>query len=215
MSKQHSQTEPEHLQTSPDSQAHPSKQPRQRRIIAWKQGAQMLADGAAVGAVAAALGIDEDRLWQHMQRSARFGFHLEQAIDRNRLLAQLRLRSAGAKALVEAALKEPGSDTERLKWLCAACGVVDPAVAAAPDGADEMVRRLRDTGRRRQRSVSAAAGPNKRSPDTNKRPPDSNKPNPDFNKAAAGQTWHNDGIRLPVSIPAFAPDTVSRAAPPG
>lgn len=54
---------------------------RTRRRVAWTHGARLLGSGETPAAVAAALGIAEERLWRHLESSRRFRRLLDEAID--------------------------------------------------------------------------------------------------------------------------------------
>lgn len=56
--------------------------PRAYTRIDWKAAAGLLADGQTARQAATAIGITEDRLWRHWQRSQRFRNHVQALIER-------------------------------------------------------------------------------------------------------------------------------------
>lgn len=114
--------------------------------IDWKRGAALLVGGETPDAVAAALGITEDRLWRHLRRSARFQFLLRQARETQLLLGRLQLEAASNAAAIRCARqaeKPPAGLFEQFK------STSQPVweKPALSDGRD-MVLRLADSLRR-------------------------------------------------------------------
>lgn len=68
---------------------------RTRRRIAWTRGARLLGRGESPASVAAALGIEEERLWRHLKASRRFKRLLAETLD-------LQGFSAGLQAVLPA-----------------------------------------------------------------------------------------------------------------
>lgn len=72
--------------------------PKTTRIrVDWTRGARLLGRGESPDAVAAALGIDEERLWRHLKASRRFQRLLNETLGMRRLTADPRqgARQAG------------------------------------------------------------------------------------------------------------------------
>lgn len=114
--------------------------------IDWKRGAALLVAGETPDAVAAALGITEERLWRHLRGSARFQFLLRQARETQLLLGRLQLEAASNAAAIRCARqaeKPPAGLFEQLKSSSTPAWA-QPSLA---DGRD-MVLRLADSLRR-------------------------------------------------------------------
>lgn len=107
--------------------------------IDWKGIARQLAEGARPTTVAAAAGIEEDRLWRHLRASLRFRFYLAQALERQRLLAGLQLGAAGRSAALSRSLNPESLDSDLLRCLLA---------ESQPDGIAQQVEQLGATGQR-------------------------------------------------------------------
>jgi len=130
-------------------------QPRPRQApvrIDWKRVARMMAEGIRPPAVAAALGIAEDRIWRHLTRSASFRFRLCQEVERQRLLDQLDFGRANREAAI-AASRQPGA-VETLQWQSEQAGLAGSA--ADPAGVRLAVDGLGRSGRRRPGRASQA-----------------------------------------------------------
>lgn len=77
---------------NPDPAAPPETAARRRKspqLIDWRRAAQLLAGGEVPGAVAAALGIPERRLWRHLEQSVTFKLLISRAAGRRRDLDRL------------------------------------------------------------------------------------------------------------------------------
>lgn len=85
--------------------------------IPWREIACRLAEGARPSAIAADLGLAEERIWRHLRKSLRFRFYLRQAMERQRLLAGLQLAALGQTALLARGLKPDSLDGELLRLL--------------------------------------------------------------------------------------------------
>ncbi|MFN3400466.1 MAG: hypothetical protein ACK4Z4_09025, partial [Ferrovibrio sp.] len=90
--------------------------------IPWREIARRLAGGAQPAALAPEYGIDEDRIWRHLRKSLRFRFYLQQAVDRQRLLAGLQLAATAPGALVSRGQQAASLDGEGLRLLAEAGG---------------------------------------------------------------------------------------------
>lgn len=77
----------------------PARPPRAYTRIDWKTAVDLLADGHSAVQAATAIGISEDRLWRHWQRSQRFRNHVQASVERRRGLLGLQLGPAAAAAL--------------------------------------------------------------------------------------------------------------------
>lgn len=100
--------------------AYPSPTPSGRKrpvAIPWRDVACRLAEGAKPAAVAADLGLKEERIWRHLRQSLRFRFYLRQAIERQRLLAGLQLATLGQAALLSRGQKPDSLDGDLLRLL--------------------------------------------------------------------------------------------------
>lgn len=97
----------------------PSSRPAR---IPWREIARRLAGGAQPAALAPDYGIDEDRIWRHLRKSLRFRFYLQQAVDRQRLLAGLQLAATAPGALVSRGQQAASLDGEGLRLLAEAGG---------------------------------------------------------------------------------------------
>lgn len=107
--------------TQPATQSPSTARPGQRRAspvqIPWREIACRLADGARPAAIAADLGLQEERIWRHLRQSLRFRFYLRQAMERRRLLAELQLAALGQAALVARGLDPDSLDGDLLRLL--------------------------------------------------------------------------------------------------
>lgn len=68
----------------------PAAPKKTRTRVAWTRGARLLGRGLSPEAVAAALGVEEERLWRHLRTSRRFCRLLSETIDLQRFSAELR-----------------------------------------------------------------------------------------------------------------------------
>lgn len=132
----------------PPAAAPPEPKPR-RPQIAWRRGAVMWADGEDLAAICAALGIDEDRFWRHVRNSQRFRFLIQQAGERRRLQAQVRLAREGREALLRAMPQIEKYDPATLRWLGEQAGLSD----ATPREATSSLNRP-DAGERLRLAAS-------------------------------------------------------------
>ncbi|MBS4044692.1 MAG: hypothetical protein KG075_00010 [Alphaproteobacteria bacterium] len=112
-------TQPDHGIAAPPSQATAKASPAR---IPWREIARRLAGGAQPAALAPEYGIDEDRIWRHLRKSLRFRFYLQQAVDRQRLLAGLQLAATAPGALVSRGQQAASLDGEGLRLLAEAGG---------------------------------------------------------------------------------------------
>lgn len=124
--------------------------PKTRIRIDWKRGAKLLAAGEPPEAVAAALGIEEDRLWRHLNRSPRFQFLLRQALERQMVAAQLQFGIAGRQASVQRCGRAEALDGESWQWLSRETGITTDEAAKA-EQSRKMVAALGAAGRRQAR----------------------------------------------------------------
>jgi hypothetical protein len=85
--------------------------------ISWREIACRLAEGARPAAIAADLGLQEERIWRHLRKSLRFRFYLCQAMERQRLLAGLQLATLGQTALLSRGLNPESLDGDLLRLL--------------------------------------------------------------------------------------------------
>lgn len=95
--------------------------------IPWREVACRLAEGARPAAVAADMGFPEERIWRHLRKSLRFRFYLQQAMERQRLLAGLQLATLGQTALLSRGLKPDSLDGDLLRLLSEAAHHQEPA----------------------------------------------------------------------------------------
>ncbi len=105
--------------------AQPVSTPSARKrpvTIPWREVACRLAEGARPGAIAADLGLQEERIWRHLRKSLRFRFYLQQAVDRQRLLAGLQLAATAPGALVSRSQQAEDLDGAGLRLLAEAGG---------------------------------------------------------------------------------------------
>lgn len=114
--------------------------------VDWKRGASLLIDGEKPSAVAAALGIDEERLWQHLRKSLRFQFLLRQARERRQLLGRLKLEAVSGDAAIRGALQAEKQDAALFAEL-AQTSRIATVEETTEDGRD-MIARLADSARR-------------------------------------------------------------------
>lgn len=129
-----------HLDSDPITTPSGRKRPVQ---IPWREIACRLAEGAKPAAVAADLGLAEDRIWRHLRQSLRFRFYLQQAMERQRLLAGLQLATLGQAALLSRGLKPDSLDGELLRLLNEAAHRHEPGADLA-----QQIERLGKTGER-------------------------------------------------------------------
>lgn len=94
-----------------------SPSPNAVRRIPWRDIARRLAAGAQPAQAAAEFGLQEERIWRHLRRSLRFRFYLQQALERQRLLAGLQLAAAAPGALVSRGLQPESLDGDGLRLL--------------------------------------------------------------------------------------------------
>jgi hypothetical protein len=99
-------------------QPDPARSTRKSPVaIPWREIACRLAEGAKPGAIAADLGLVEERIWRHLRKSLRFRFYLRQAMERQRLLAGLQLATLGQTALLSRGLNPESLDGDLLRLL--------------------------------------------------------------------------------------------------
>lgn len=121
------------------------KKPRNRPVmIDWKRAARLLAGGMTSATVAAELGIEEDRLWRHLHKSARFRFLLAQAAEQRRAAVALQTSLAGPAAIRDRLQQPESLDGETLRSLMAQDQAVPVPDAGAATG---QVDRLAAAGR--------------------------------------------------------------------
>lgn len=75
-----------------------SRQPP--RMIDWRKGAMLVAEGASPAMIAAALGIDEEHFWKHFRQSPRFQRHIARAFEMRRDFVRLAALQSAASAAV-------------------------------------------------------------------------------------------------------------------
>lgn len=110
--------------------------------IPWREVACRLAEGARPGAIAADLGLAEERIWRHLRKSLRFRFYLRQAMERQRLLAGLQLATLGQTALLSRGLDAATLDGELLRLLAEAAQRQD----SDGDALGQQIEQLGQTG---------------------------------------------------------------------
>ena len=112
-------------------------------MIPWRDVARRLAESEKPGAIAAGLGIDEDRIWRHLRKSLRFRTYLRQAIERQKYLADLLLEGTGRNAMVALGRQPENLDGGMLRCLLDEAGCTAemdiPALA-------KRIERLGETG---------------------------------------------------------------------
>jgi hypothetical protein len=124
--------------------ANPTPSGRKRPVhIPWREIASRLAEGAKPAAVAADLGLQEERIWRHLRKSLRFRYYLRQAMERQRLLAGLQLATLGQTALLSRGLQPESLDGDLLRLL-------DEAAQRQEPGSDlaQQIEQLGKTGER-------------------------------------------------------------------
>ena len=134
--------------------------PKTRIRVDWKRGAKLLAGGEPAEAVAAALGIAEERLWRHFNRSLRFQFLFGQALERRRLTAKLAFDEAACRAVVQRCGRIEEIDGESWQWLARETGLASgdaegneggegdgKSANAKPAREARLVAALKDAGR--------------------------------------------------------------------
>jgi hypothetical protein len=194
--------------------------------IDWKRGAALLVAGETPEAVAAALGITEDRLWLHLRRSARFQFLLRQARETQLLLGRLQLEAASNAAAIRCARqaeKSPARLFEQFK-------LSSQPIWDRPSSADgrDMVLRLADSLRRAPKRPprpmvkapdKAAISENKTQISENKPGISADKSRTSMDKPVAGADSTADKILKDQPVmpqrPAAAPTPPSRIRPFG
>lgn len=209
----------------PPAQPQSELKPR-RPQIAWRRGAVMWADGEDLSAICAALGIDEERFWRHVRNSQRFRFLIQQAGERRRLQAQLRLAREGREALLRAMPQIENYDPATLRWLGEQAGLQGGAssqdrpdagerlrLAAAPPPnqafrkriaaqrgrMDAEVARMEESFRRRQ---AAEAARQQNQPGQNQSGQNQPEQNQGLSDAKPSQ---NDAKPAPAAVPSPAP----------
>lgn len=126
--------------------------PRKRKPptrIDWRGIARRMAGGETPREIAAALGLAEDRIWRHLNRSPKFLKDLDQETRRQRLLTQIAFHSAGPAAAYAHLSASSGEDTAR--WLAEQTGLAGNS--AAPDGEEDLAQQLRETARSTRRAA--------------------------------------------------------------
>lgn len=132
--------------------------PPRRPQIAWRRGAMMWADGEELSTICAALGIDEDRFWRHVRNSQRFRFLIEQAGERRRLQAQVRLAREGREALLRAMPQIEKYDPATLRWLGEQAGLGNGMLESGMRAEDAPAPQRADAGERLR--LAASSPPN-------------------------------------------------------
>lgn len=125
--------------------AAPPKRPYTK--IDWKRGAKLLAAGLDAEDVAAALGIDEDRLWRHLHRSLRFRFLVRQAAERRRQLCELQVDIA-APAMVRHCALDRGAAPDPAMLREVTGYAAARAAARQEKTAPDPLQALADSGQR-------------------------------------------------------------------
>ncbi len=124
--------------------ANPTPSGRKRPVaVPWRDIACRLAEGAKPAAVAADLGLQEERIWRHLRKSLRFRFYLRQAMERQRLLAGLQLATLGQTALLSRGLQPESLDGDLLRLLDEAAQRQEPGCDLA-----QQIEQLGKTGER-------------------------------------------------------------------
>jgi|GEM_PF-6909732 len=139
-------------ETAPISESLPP-QPRRAppRKFDWPAAAKLLALGNPAEQIAAAIGCDEARFWRQVQQSARFQAMVEKEVERNQLIAGLRLQALRQGMVEELASRRADLDPA----LLAAQAALPP-----PEAKDAAPQSLR--GRLAQAAKPARAGGNRR-----------------------------------------------------
>lgn len=99
--------------------------------IDWKTAARVIGAGGSAGEAAAAIGVDEDRLWRHWRRSPRFRRLLTEQFERRRGLAGLNLEVAIREAALARCLAPDGLEID-VAMLAALAGLPGTAANPAP-----------------------------------------------------------------------------------
>jgi len=127
----------------------PAKRPYTR--IDWKCAAGLIAGGRTLEEAAGLLGLPAERVWRHLNRSLRFRHYIRQAVERQRLMAELHL-AAAARETVLACSRDPlGLDDESLRWLAAEGGLAGSGArreAERRGEGEDLVQQLAATGER-------------------------------------------------------------------
>lgn len=177
----------------PAQAAQPAGKKRVR--IDWKRGAALLMAGETPDAVAAALGVTQDRLWLHLRRSARFQFLLRQARETQLLLGRLKLEATANAAAIrcaEKAEKPPARLFEEFR------SASQPAWASPCTG--DMVQRLADSLRRApKRRPHVAKAPDKAAISANKAATSENKTQISENKTQISTDKSRTSTDKPVA----------------
>lgn len=129
--------------TQPESAVATPSNPGKTRParIPWRDIARRLASGAQPAIIAPEFGIDEDRIWRHLRKSLRFRFYLQQAVERQRLLAGLQLTATAPAALVSRGQQTESLDGDTLRLLSEAGG----GTAPVEGGVRKQIERLGET----------------------------------------------------------------------
>lgn len=210
-----------------DPAQHPASAGKKTRVrIDWKRGAALLVAGETPDAIAAALGITQDRLWRHLRNSARFQFLLRQARETQLLLGRLQLEAASNAAAIRCArqAEKPAAKLfEEFK-------ISSQPLWDRPSSADgrDMVLRLADSLRRAPKRVSrpkqAAAAKasdkgeiskNKSQISENKTQTSADKPVASADKAADKALKDQPAVRQQLAVPAPVPPYGRVPAPQG
>lgn len=148
-----------------DEAIHQKKPRRKPVMIDWKRAARRFAEGAAPAVIVAELGIDEDRFWRHLHKSARFRFLMAQAAEQRQAAILLQAELAGPAAIRDR-LQQPDSlDAETLRALMTAPVVPDAgamagrveALATAGRPAPNLALRARLAAEKRRMDAQVAA----------------------------------------------------------
>lgn len=117
------------------------KRPRKPPVrVDWRGIARRMAAGETPAEIAAGLGLPEDRIWRHLNRSPKFLKDLDQESRRQRLLAKMTFRSVGPAAAY-ARLGAPADDAAA-RWLAEQTGL-----AGGDAGDGTLAGQLRETAR--------------------------------------------------------------------